>query len=142
MFYEFHLTIPPNTPVSLLASLQCDLDFGLITHVEVEFPTGCAGLAGVRVRERAHQLYPTNDGSFFVSNGYVIAFADDHRFFSPPFSLFLEGYNDDDTYPHTIGLRIGLTRPEDTTQSVFGSIFQNLAAPVVQTIHRLGGQVG
>lgn len=125
MFYEFHLTIQPNT-ADPLQSVPCDLDYGIITHVEMEFPPGCNGLVGVRVREREHQLYPTNDGEFVVSNAYVVAFNDAYKFFSKPYLAFFEGYNSDEVYPHTITLRVVLIRPEDTLARAMSDIFFGL----------------
>lgn len=142
MFYEYHLTIPPNTPKSSLASLDCPLDYGIITHVEIEFPPGCNGLAGVRVRERDHQLYPTNDGEYFISNAYVIAFQETQRVFSKPFLVFLEGFNVDEIYPHTITLRVALIRPEDTFAQIASAIFFGLSQTALEAVAAQGGKIG
>lgn len=142
MFYEYHLTIPPNTPASGLVSMDCPLDYGVITHVEIEFPPGCNGLAAVRVRERGHQLYPTNDKSFFISNAYVIAFSETYRLYSPPYLFFFEGYNLDEIYSHTITLRLAIIRPEDTLARYLSDIFFGLAYSPFDQTAKLGGASG
>lgn len=139
MFYEYHLTIPKLTSRAALASLTCEMDYGIVTHIEIEFPPGCNGLAGVRVRERGHQLYPTNDLGFFISNAYVIAFAEAYRLFSPPYTWFLEGFNDDEIYSHTITLRVVLIRPEDTLARAISDIFFGLAQSPFDQTERQGG---
>jgi len=126
MFYEFHITLPANTPEADPVALAAPLAHGIIVHVEVEFPPGCYGLAGVRVIEREHQIYPTNDDEWFISDAYVIHFTDVHYLYSPPFSLRLEGFNQDDTYQHRITLRFQLIHPEETLAKKISDIFFGL----------------
>ena len=123
MFYEYHLTISPSTPQSTPATLNMPLDFGIIVQVEVEFPPGCYGLAGVRVIEREHQVFPTNDGEWFISDAYVIRFSPTHDLREPPYALRLEGYNDDTIYPHRITVRFAMIRPEKTLAKKISDIF-------------------
>lgn len=100
MFYDFPLSIPANTPESSPAEQEINLTYGVITHVEVEFPPNCAGLARGRVLQHRHQLWPTNIDGWFRTDGDVIKWEDCYEMFEPPFDLVIQGYNEDDTFPH------------------------------------------
>jgi hypothetical protein len=82
----------------------------------VIFPTGCACLAHVRVFRSAHQLWPSNLDGSFASDGEFLDFDEDYPVLDFPFELLFAGWNDDDTYPHTITLRLGITQPAAPAQ--------------------------
>lgn len=108
MYYDFTLTIPANT---LERSPEMDavkLGYGIIHRVEIQFPSRCAGLAHVQVKEALHQAWPTNPDGNFSSDGYTISFRDHYRLTREPYILTLSGWNEDDSYPHTITFRFGL----------------------------------
>ena len=142
MFYEFPLTIPPNTPVNDLVSVVCVLDYGVVSHIEMQFPSGCYGLAHVRVRERYHQLYPTNDGDYHSADDYVISFAESYPLVSPPYTWFFEGWNEDEIYPHTITLRVLLIHTEDTPARQMASAIAAPAFPSISAAPGTGGSHG
>lgn len=81
---------------------------GLIYRVEVDFPAGCAGLLKVHINDGGHQLYPSTPGETFHTDDKVIAFKDTYLKFSKPFQFDIYTTNDDDEYPHTIQVRMGM----------------------------------
>jgi len=112
VFFSFELEIPANTVKENAASIVCKLSRGIIHYVEFQFPPGCAGLAHVYVLRGIHQIYPTNPDSTLSSDSYIIAFNDYYPLLVPPYELKFCGYNEDDTYKHTITLRLGIL-PEE-----------------------------
>jgi hypothetical protein len=119
VFYDYALTIPANTTAASPSELEISLTHGVIHRVEIEFPAGCAGLAHLAVFLREFQLFPTNPGREFASDDHVIAFDDYFEMFEPPHNLLLRGYNTDDTYSHTITVRIGVL-PKDVAEHLYG----------------------
>ena len=111
MYYDFTLTIPANTTERALKKDTVKLTHGIIHRVEVEFPSGCGGLVHVKVLQALHQAFPTNPEGNFSSDGYTISFRDHYKLLSEPYQLTLSGWNEDDTYPHTITFRFGLLPP-------------------------------
>jgi len=101
VFYSFDIPIPANTAEDNPEELVADLTYGVITHVELEFPPGCAGLAKVAILHRRHQIWPTNIDKWFYTDGRIIAWDDYFELLEPPFQLVILGYNDDDTFEHT-----------------------------------------
>lgn len=121
MLYEFDLTIPANTLPSAPLKLDVVLDAGVITGVQVQIPNGCVGLTHARVYDGNHQLWPSNPDNDFKGSGHVLDWRESYPLEREPFSLTLVGWNNDDTYQHTITFRFELAAitdvvPEDEGQ--------------------------
>lgn len=116
MFYEFDLTIPRNTPATAPVELEVTLDTGRIVAAEVQFRRGCFYLVHVAVRRERHQLHPTNTDGFITAEDARIAFQEDLNFTEPPYTLTLVGYNEDDSYDHTITFRFNLLPATDVEE--------------------------
>lgn len=112
MIYSKSIAIPANT---FLAAYQTDLMLvtkGLVYKVEFDFPPGHAGLTFVRVRDGLHQVWPTTSDQWFSGEGQTISFDDTHLKLSPPFEFSIDTYNLDDTFDHTVTVRVGLVSSE------------------------------
>ncbi len=112
MLYVLALIIPANTAEDSPYEEDLKLTDGVITHVEVEFPAGCAGLAHSYARQAVHQVFPTNPDGQLCSDNHVITWDDYEDLDADPRVLTIAGWNTDDTYPHTITWRIELTPRE------------------------------
>jgi len=108
MIYAFSDTVPANTPKANKRRTVMKLGRGIIHDLEVEFPPGCAALAHCTINEGGHQIWPTNEEESFHSDGWVIKFREHYELKNPPYELGLWTWNEDDTYEHTITVRIGL----------------------------------
>lgn len=106
MIYVFPFTLPPNTLKANPVRKEVNLVKGRIIKLGVVFPPGCLGLCGIRVIEREHQLFPSNTGEWFTGDDIDKDFEEDYPLLYPPFILKIEAYNEDDTYSHTVTLRI------------------------------------
>jgi hypothetical protein len=115
MFYDFPLSIPANTPSSFPVEDEVKLTYGVITHVEVEFPPGCAGLAYGRILHEGHQVWPTDPASWFRSDGRAIVWNERYELLEVPYTMVIQGYNDDDTFPHELIFRFEVLPPEAVT---------------------------
>lgn len=108
MFYEYELEIPAQTLESDPEELEIKLPMGTIHRVEICFPDGCFGLAKTQVHHEERQLWPSNLKAWFAWNNYCIAFNEDYKLPEDFNILRLLGYNDDDSYFHTITFRFGV----------------------------------
>lgn len=113
MFYEFVLTVPAGTEKEAQESLECDLDYGIITLVEVSFPPGPRRLVYVCIDDKLHQLWPTNPEGAFRGDNWTIRFTARHPLLEPPYMLKLRGWSPDCTYPHDITVRFEVLPPEE-----------------------------
>jgi len=105
--YVFVLPIPANTAITSPVTTSLRIPKGDITEIRVVFPTGCANLAHVRIFALERQIYPSNLGGYYQGDGVFFLIRD--RYPLPEFvqEVKVEGYNEDDTYQHTI--TVGMT---------------------------------
>ncbi len=105
MEYVFRLTIPANTPKSSPERLNCQLTHGIINHVSVCFPPKKCNLAHLVIYRFEHQVWPTNPEESFAWDDYTIEFDEEFELLEWPYTMSIRGWNEDDTYEHTITVR-------------------------------------
>ena len=112
MFYEWAIAVPANTTEAAPITQEMKLTKGVITRIEIQFPTGCAGLAHCRILEGTIQKWPTPPSTSFASDGYTVPIEENYELENLPATLFAKAWNLDDTYDHTIYVRVGVLRGE------------------------------
>lgn len=125
MFYSYELAIPPNTLEGLPTELECNIAPGIVTRVIITFPTGCAKLAHVKIMRSYHQVWPSNPDGDFTADGEVLDFAEQYDVTDQPLTFKLVGWNDDDTYEHTIGVRLLIEANPEPAQPSMTSVIRN-----------------
>jgi len=125
MFYETQLLIPKNTPATAPVEAVLYIHPGAVKRISVFFPPGCVGLARCIIQYWERQIWPSNPDSFLSGDDISIVFSEDFEIIDPPFEFVVQGWNLDDTYPHTVTARVEiLPNEKDITK-----ILSNLAAP-------------
>ncbi len=112
MIYTANITTTEKTYKSSLKKTVINVTKGLVYKVEFYFPKGSAGLMGVAVFDGLYQVWPSSVGEFFIGEGQTIPFDDMYLKESAPFDFQIYTYNEDDTYPHMVSVRIGLVSSE------------------------------
>jgi hypothetical protein len=105
MDYWVEKETPANTAKSDALETEIELVPGTITEVWIFHPPGCFGLAYATIVEGIHQLYPTNSENAYHGDGYPMQFKDNYDLKSPA-NLKLITWNLDDTYAHSVYVRI------------------------------------
>jgi len=108
MFYDFAITVPANTPEASAVEQELKLAPGVIHHVEIQFPAGCAELARCQVYYLERQVWPSNPEGSFASDGWVISFREHLELERNLYKLRVKLWNDDTANQHTITIRIGV----------------------------------
>lgn len=108
MLFVKPLTISANTASTSPFSEVLVCSPGKVIGVEMLFPPGCVGLVGVRVKEFERVIWPTNPDEWIIADGETVEWQEDHDMIGAPWALTLEGYNDDDTFDHTIYFRFAM----------------------------------
>jgi len=119
MIYEKRLMIPRLTPKEIPATVEIEIHPGTLRRVEISFPPGPAGLAHLQIKHWERVLYPANPDSDFSGDDIQLVFVDDYEVIDPPFMFTLIGWNEDDTYPHTVTVRLQIA-PFDNQNSAVG----------------------
>ena len=110
MKYAAKLTVPSLTVESAPVSVEIAIPENFLLGYEIFFPPGCAGLCGIRIFINAIQVAPARGSAdlWFRGEG-SITWVGRYRMGggSPAGArVVIEGYNDDDTYPHTPLIRL------------------------------------
>lgn len=108
MIYVNNITIPANTVASSPTLERLKVITGLVYKVEFMFPPGCSGLAHVVVNDGGYQVWPSTPDTDFACDDYTIEFEDTYLKTVAPLEFQIYGYNEDETYAHTIQVRIGM----------------------------------
>lgn len=108
MFYSFDVVLPASTTEASPVEVEAEMVPGSIHRVEVQFPLRCAGLAHLRILHALHQVWPGNPGGSLAGDGAIVAWDEHWLLDQEPFALILQGWNDDDSFPHTITVRFAL----------------------------------
>jgi len=85
---------------------------GLVYKVEILFPPGCAGLLKVKIRDGGHQVWPSNEGESFATDGFTISFEDTLLKLASPYQYDIFTVNEDTLYDHSVTIRIGMVSKE------------------------------
>ena len=108
MFYVFPITIPANTPDTAKLKTILPVTAGTVKRVMVEFPAGHVGLTHLHINRGLAQVWPTNPDASFKSSNETIEWAEEYVLDTPPYQLEAYAWNEDDTYDHTITVRLEL----------------------------------
>jgi len=108
MFYEYRLTVPPNTPATAPVTQEIPLHPGRIVAMAVQLPRGCVGLVHAQILESLYIHWPSNPDSSFSGDATVIEWQESFDLDPTAPRLRLVGWNLDDTFSHTITFRINV----------------------------------
>lgn len=102
MLYEYGLTIPANTSKSAPVSAEVPVSPGRLVRVLILFPLGHRGYTHAWIQRGEHRLFPSDPEETFVGDGHIIDWPEDYVLDDIPYTFKVYGYNDDDSYQHTI----------------------------------------
>jgi hypothetical protein len=110
MDFKYVVKTTKNTtePYAVLTDLK--LTEGTVRRVQLLHPEGCQGLAYASIWLGGHQLYPSNPEGAYHGNAVPMEFEDNFELKAPAI-LKLKTWNLDDTYDHSVYVRITVLRP-------------------------------
>jgi len=111
MDYSYAVKTTANTSKVNAVETRLKLTAGTIKQVWMVHPEGCHGLAYAAIYLGGHQLYPHNPDEAYHGNDVPMIFEDNFELESPAI-LTLKTWNLDETYDHTLYLRITVLRPK------------------------------
>lgn len=102
--YTARIEIPQNTPERTPVSRIIQPTIGIVKRILIRFPAGCAGLVGCKLTDRGAQFAPIS--GWIEGDGVEVPLEVNRKLDGPPREVVIYAYNEDDTYPHTIEVRI------------------------------------
>ena len=131
MIYEKRITIPKNTPAYAPALTTIPIHPGVLQQVQVYFPPGCCALAHVVIKYWERQLFPTNPDSDFTGDDTLIEFSEDLEIVDPPYEFVVLGWNEDDTYSHTIIVRMQIIPHDRSLRNILTRLAIGTTGPIM-----------
>jgi len=110
MDFKYVVKTTANTLEKNAVKTDLKLTEGTIKRVQLLHPEGCHGLAYASIWLGGHQLYPSNPESAYHGNAVPMEFEDNYDLKAPAI-LTLKTWNLDDTYDHSVYVRITVLRP-------------------------------
>lgn len=102
MLLAYDITLPAGGSSGSLTSAEVKYPPGIVRRVIVIVPDGCADLVRLHIRKNIHKLWPLNEDGYFRGNDARYEIEEELELTDPPHELVLEGWNEDDTYEHTL----------------------------------------
>jgi hypothetical protein len=112
MLYEFAYSVAANTAKADADEYHLQLTTGIVYRVEVQFPNGCAGLTHCQLEHDGASFIPTNPSGSLASDGHAINIDEEYELTEGRTIITAILWNDDDTFYHTIYIRINILRGE------------------------------
>ena len=116
MNYEKRITVPRNTPATAPVEETLTVHPGVVTEVNIVFPDGCIQLVHAQIMHWSQNLWPPYADMDFTGNNEVIDWNEEYAIQDPPFDFVVRAWNDDDTFAHTLTVRMAVL-PRDTAAS-------------------------
>jgi len=108
MLFQASITIPKNTTKAKPTEAILKIAHGIITKIMVRPRPGHAALAHLVILHHEHQIAPSTKGMELHGDAPPIDWEEYYESYQPPYELKLEGWNDDDTYPHTFDVFVAV----------------------------------
>ena len=108
MLYQADITIPKNTLETAPTVVMMGIARGIVTKIMVRPRPGHAALAHIVIRHHEHQIAPSTEKMDFHGDTFPIDWEEYYESYQPPYELKIEGWNDDDTYPHTFDVFVAV----------------------------------
>lgn len=102
MLYAEHVTFPHGQTENTATRRYLRVNRDVIFTVWIAFPAGCAGLTKVRIYHEGHPFLPSQKDEYIRADDYTFNIPVFHEVLGAPEQLTIEGWNEDDSYDHTI----------------------------------------
>ena len=138
MIYTKDVTVPKNTAVGSETRSTIKVANGFINKLDILFPSGCAGLVKVALFLEGTPLFPSTAGMAFLGDGETVSFPEFVKIRDAPRVIVVKASNVDDTYGHTISVRIGILPEDVLVPAILGKGITNMLSYLVNTRRRGG----
>ncbi len=129
MIYQIDKTVPPNTDMLSAVNEEVIVHPGRLVRVQFMFPGRCAGLARCRVQWGEVNLWPSNPNGYISGDGMNLDFEEDLLLGNNQLRFRLVAWNMDDTYSHTITLRLNVVQKGATLDDIVSALTIPQAVP-------------
>jgi len=106
MLFSECITVLKGYPTTPKTATDLRIARGIITKIEVQFPSGCAGTTHVQICHGLHQIFPKNPDGDIASDKETISSMESLEILTPPYVLKAWTWNTSTLYDHTVNVRV------------------------------------
>jgi hypothetical protein len=110
VIYSIPITTPKNTQEDTPLVTEIPIIKGVIHKVEFDFPPGNQFLHRLRLVREGAYILPSNKGGYFTTEGNIISYREHWEIKDEPLAVYVHSWNLDETYDHTVIVRLGILR--------------------------------
>jgi len=115
MFWAWDITVTAGTSEATPKTQILKLSKGVITGLDVKFPSGCHGLVKVRLLRSEFQLVPLSGGEWVTGDGETVRTEPYYELEEAPAELKFVGCAPLTSYDHKVTVRVSVTPAEVAT---------------------------
>lgn len=123
MLYTTAITAAKGGSEATASDTRIKCSAGIIHHIDILFPSGCAGLVHVCIYHGGHRFFPSSEGMDVAGDNETVRFKEYQPLRKETNYISVKAWNEDDTYDHTVRVRIGVL-PEDVL--AFGTLMSRV----------------
>ena len=106
MFSAWDITVPADTPLLAPITQKLKLPAGIISKIDIKFPSGCNGMVKVVIKRWTFQLVPLSSGEWITGNDETVPTETTYELLETPFEIEFQACSPSTTYEHKITIRI------------------------------------
>ncbi len=126
MLFQASITLPKSTLKTAPIRAALPIANGVITKFMVRPRPGHNALAHCIILLHEHQIAPSVRDMDFRGDTFPIDWEDYLEVSQPPYELIIEGWNDDDTYPHTFDVYVAVISKSFTLGQIVSDALRNI----------------
>jgi hypothetical protein len=132
VFYSFDVVVPRATPADSPVIVEAALVPGVVTRVDVLFPSGCSGLVSTVADRFTSQIWPTNADGTIRGDDDTVSWGENYPLDGDPLLFKLKGWAPASRFEHTITWRFAhITLEEAAARSAAPGLIQRIAEAVL-----------
>jgi hypothetical protein len=106
VLFAWDITVTANTLEDDPKEQLMKLTHGVITGVEVKFPSGCHGMVNVRILHEESILIPAGKDTWITGDDEAVISNEYFELLTEPYQLKFIGYSEGTDYNHHITVRV------------------------------------
>lgn len=123
MLFTWDIAVTSGTTKADPKTQILKIAHGIISWVSVTFPPGCQRLVHASLRFHENKIVPSTEDMYLTGDTFPIEWNEYYEAYQPPYELKAELWNEDDTYAHTVTIRVAiLPRKAVTPTSIADSL--------------------
>lgn len=126
MLYSWDVDVPANTAEASPVRQDLKLAYGVVSQVTVVFPPGCVGLVHLRVFRGGQQVWPSTADQDLAGDTFPVEWPEHYELTNEPYSMVARLWNLDDSYEHTVTIRIAVLPRRAVVAFALADVFGRL----------------